>query len=525
MRSQTNPSILSRAWLPVLLVACFAWLLYARMLGAGFVWDGLAKVVWSGFIHDPANLWDVISGRVIARDVLDNNRPGNLLSLMMDAAVWGKNPVGYHLTSITLHAAVCAMICLLALRLLPEVDGAAVWAAGWVAGVAALWYGVHPLNCEPVSEVSYREDLLVASSILVALFAAMEFLRRAGFLRNALLALICCGALLFGVSAKENGAAGPVILAAYWLLWRRKEALGYWLVATGAVVVVGFLWARFNLRPVHSAIFTEQPHPISPTFIGTLMIQHRVWAMELSQVFLPFNLCADYGPYSLQKFTENVSLPILGVFLVGQIWLSLRDRVFAFGSIWYWAGLLPVSNFVPLFRPMADRFMYVALTGLALMLARGLQLAGKLSPAVRLTIYMIVGVWICGAAFLTFEREAVWHDSLALWQATYWENPYSATAADNLGWAQLDANETEQAAASFQQAIQLTQDHQADPWAGLALAFSQAGEGNQADAAFARAVSLDGRYGHPQELVAALVIPPEVAGKLELLAGHNTKQQ
>ena len=237
-----------------LALVCIAWVLYAPALTADFVWDARAKVLYSNFIHDPANLPDVLTGRVLVRDVLDNNRPGNLLSLMIDAALWGKRPAGYHATSVTLHAAVCAMLFLLLLRLPPAPGGT------WPAFAAALAFAVHPLNCEPVSEVSYREDLLVTASILIALFAAMAFLRRPGLWRNLLTGAVCCIALLFGVSAKENGVAGPAVLACYWLLWRRKEPRLPWacLLALACVMVFGFLAARFGLRPEHSAIFTEK---------------------------------------------------------------------------------------------------------------------------------------------------------------------------------------------------------------------------------------------------------------------------
>jgi hypothetical protein len=297
----------SRPTILALAIACVAWGLYAPAVTGDFVWDARAKVLGSDFIHQPGNLVDVLTGRVLTRDVLDNNRPGNLLSLMVDAAIWGKWAPGYHATSITLHAVICALLFLLLLRLLPE-------GGTWAAFVGALAYAAHPLNCEAVSEVSYREDLLVTVSVLVALFAAMRFMREAGFWRNFLIGVFCCGALLFGVSAKENGAAGPVILAGYWWLWRRGERRGAWLglVGAGFVVVGGFLAARFALAPAHSMIFTAKAARLGGTFGNTLMIQARIWGMQFTQVILPHDLCADYGAYSLRNFSLGMSVAIVG---------------------------------------------------------------------------------------------------------------------------------------------------------------------------------------------------------------------
>ena len=494
-----------------------AWLLYAPALTADFVWDARAKVLGSDFIHEPANLGEVLTGRVLGRDVLDNNRPGNLLSLMVDAALWGRRPAGYHATSITLHAAVCAMLFLLLARLLP---GQGTWAA--FLGAAA--FAVHPLNCEAVSEVSYREDMLVTGSMLAALFAAMAFMRKPGVWRNFALGAFCCTALLFGVSAKENGAAGPVILAGYWLLWRRGERRGPWvgLVAAGFVVVGGFLAARFALAPEHSIIFTSKAARLGGSLAGTLRIQPQIWAMQFTQIVFPHDLCADYSPYSLRNFTLGMATGILAAVICGHLFLALRDRGFALGAIVFWAGLLPVANLVPLYRPMADRFLYLPLVGLAMMLARGLDAADRLRSEARVTVYCGVAAWICAMGLMTFEREPVWHDSLALWQNTATVNPYSTPAADNLGWALFDAGRNLDACAAFRRAIYLTGEKGADPWAGLALASDAAGAPEAADAAYGRAAALDARYAHPQELVAALVMERDDAGKLEVLARRNT---
>jgi len=505
-------------WVLALAIAIAAWLLYSPTITADFVWDARAKVLMSDFILDPSNLPDVLTGRVLTRDVLDNNRPANLLSLMIDAAFWGRRPAGYHATSITLHAVVCAMLFLLLVRLLPA-PGALC-----PAFLAALIFAVHPLNCEAVSEVSYREDLLVAASFMVALFAAIAFLRKPGRLRNLLLGALCCLALLFGVAAKENGVAGPFVLAGYWLLWRRKDPRLPWaaLLAAASIAVFGFLLARFTLRPEHSVIFTSPPARLGGSLANSLLAQVRIWAMQFSQIIFPHDLCADYGPWSIRNYSVPLSAVALALVIAAQLFLAFRNRLFALGSVLFWAGLLPVSNIVPIFRPMADRFLYVPLLGLAIILSQALYLARNLRLALRVALFCLLILWITAAAFLTFRREAVWHDSLVLWQDTAVRNPFSFTAANNLGWAQLAVQHNRDAAASFERAIQLSNNSDPDPWAGIALVCQAIGNPAAANTAFHRAVSLDPRYAHPQELVRALTAEPDVAVKLELLSHPTT---
>jgi tetratricopeptide (TPR) repeat protein len=316
-----------------------------------------------------------------------------------------------------------------------------------------------------------------------------------------------------------------VVLGCYWLLWRRDEPRLPWaaLLAASSAVVLGFLAARFTLAPAHSVIFTAPPSRLGGSLAGTLLIQPRIWAIEFSQVILPRDLCADYGPYSLRNFPVGLSAAAVALVVAAQVYLGFRNRLFALGSILFWAGLLPVSNIVPIYRPVADRFLYVPLLGMAMLLAQGLFLARHLRPPARATVYFAALLGIAAAAAATFPRERVWHDSLALWRDTAARNPYSPTAANNLGWALLDAGLDREAAPWFQHAIDLTGSAQPDPWAGLALAAEAAGQPAAADAAFDRAAALDARYAHPDELVRALIAEPGVAGKLELLARRNTK--
>jgi tetratricopeptide (TPR) repeat protein len=295
------------------------------------------------------------------------------------------------------------------------------------------------------------------------------------------------------------------------------------LLAAGFLLVAGFLVARFTLRPEHSVIFTSAPARLGGSLGNSLLIQLRIWAMEFTQVILPHDLCADYGAYSIRDFSVPVSAVIVALLVAAQVFLGFRDRLFLFGSAFFWAGLLPVSNIVPLFRPVADRFLYLPLAGAAMLLAQALYLARGLRPMARTALYAAVILWTGINAAIAFRREAVWHDSLALWEDTVSRNPFSLTAANNLGWALLAAGRIEPAGASFQRAIQLSGGAEPDPWSGLALAFEAQGQPAAADGAFRRAVALDARYAHPAELVRALLAEPEVAGKLELLARRNTK--
>src|SRR5205823_13624959 len=121
-----------------------AFALYLPTLGADFVWDARAQILVDSFIHEPRHLLDVLSFRVLSLDVLDNNRPTNLLSLMLDSMLWGQRPFGYHLSNVLLHTVTVCLLFGFILDVLRR-SGVEEKPARFRAAFASLVFAVHPV--------------------------------------------------------------------------------------------------------------------------------------------------------------------------------------------------------------------------------------------------------------------------------------------------------------------------------------------------------------------------------------------
>src|SRR5256885_3578833 len=119
--------------------------------------------------------------------------PLTWMTLGLDYLLWGMNPVGYHLTSLLLHAANAVVFFFLVRRLLtlalpsPSERGHALAVS---AAFAALVFAIHPLRVESVAWATERRDVL---SRLFFLFAVPAFLRACGQAERG--PRRCCGAL------------------------------------------------------------------------------------------------------------------------------------------------------------------------------------------------------------------------------------------------------------------------------------------------------------------------------------------
>jgi len=102
--------------------------------------------------------------------------PLTWLSLGLDYLLWGLHPVGYHLTSLLLHAAAALCFYFLALRLLrlslPPAPSPA--ALRWGAALVALLFPIHPLRVESVASATERRDVLSGLFYVLALLCYLK---------------------------------------------------------------------------------------------------------------------------------------------------------------------------------------------------------------------------------------------------------------------------------------------------------------------------------------------------------------
>ena len=498
-------------FLAAVILAAVATALYLPMLGGDFVYDGRMTVYANDYIHHLRNLVDVLTLRIMHMDVMDNNRPVYVATAMIDWAVWGANPAGHHFVNIVLHAGVTLLIFRLC-RILR--DDACVW----IPFSAALLYAVHPLNSEAVAEISYRKDLLAAFFVLAALNLATEF-RPMWSRRNMLIGAACVASLFLSVGAKENGVAGPPVLICYWLLFRRTEPHKGWIVlCSAALLAVGlFLTARFTLPPAHSIIFTQKPQYLAGSLADANFLQPRILACYLRNIVWPRGLTGDYGLYSIHNFKYIWCMLAVVAVVAAQIFLAVYNRQFALGVAIFWLALLPVANFMPIYRPMADRFLYFPMAGVAVMLATIPWRWPDFSKA-GMAVAILLSIPL---ACVTFQREKVWHDSLALWSDSASRNPFSPDSYAGFGGALHEKGRYKESVAAFERAIKLSGGKSADQFACMALSLDALGRRAEADAAFKKAVSIDERYAHPDMLLKALIWEKTETARLQVIASRN----
>lgn len=530
-------------WGTIGLLAAATFLAFVPALRGDFVYDSRIQVLTDPLLHDAANWPAVLSGRVLGMDVLDFNRPAMLASLMLDAAIWEKNPFGYHLTSVLLHALNVVLVWLLLDRLLLDrllldrlfLDrlGASAPERGLLppAVIGALVFAVHPIVTETVCEPSYREDLLVATFTLTALVIAIAPSRApANSLdvtaesanSTAWRVAACVGCALLAIASKESGVVLPPLLLIAWRLFGRNDPRRFWALAIGgtALVVMAFLAARFLLEPMESRIFGK-PVPLGGSLQAAVAIQPRILALDAQLILWPFNQSADYQLSSLDHLPLPRSILILALLAAALSWGARHDRRIGFAAALIVLSVLPVANLWPIFQPAADRYLYLPMVGVATIVASLLDRpwwpAGLAVSAARRGAVMVAMATVAVLAVACLRREAVWHDPVALWQDTLRKAPNSFTAAWGLGEALFDAGRPKEAERIAREAVKLSGGEDGGAWATLAVIVADQGRMAEAQSHLSRALAADPLLSDPDQRVAALAMERPWAERLKRL--------
>jgi len=515
-------------WQQAAVLAIITCAVFSSTLAADFVYDARMQILTGTFIHDWHNWPAVLSFRVLGMDVLDFNRPVMLASLMLDAAVWGREPFGYHLTSVLLHVANVLLLWLIIRELTqPQPASQASKTAGTAAMpemlllpmLAALLFAVHPIVAEAVCEPTFREDLLVALFSLSALVLAMAHdPSTPGYDRWR--ALACIGCCLLAIASKEAGIVAPMLLAVYWWLFRRGEPGRFWAAAIGGakLIVIAFLAARFLLEPNPSKIFETKPEYPGGSLAQAMLIEPRILALYAQLLLFPLNLCADYGLPSVSHLPLSVALLLLAAIAFVATMAARHDRRLLFAYAMILLPLVPVANLIPIYRAAADRYLYLPMAGVALTAACLLDapwLAGRETLRRRALVGGMAAVAVLG--LVCIERQRVWASSLALWEDSCRKNPTSFTNAAGLGEALREAGRLTEAEQTTRYAIQLSNGERGDIWATLALILDEQGRPTEAAEAVAKAIEIDPRLTDPDARVEALAMERPMAESLKRL--------
>ena len=377
-----------------------------------------------------------------------NWHPLTWLSFMLDYKMYGTNAGGYHVTNVLIHLVNTLLLFLIFGRMT-----GGLWKSGFVAAL----FAVHPLHVESVAWVMERKDVLSTMFWLLTIAAYAYYADQRSFKRYGLV-LIAFG---LGLMSKPMLVTLPIILLLldYWPL-RRFEGGAFVacrrlipekipLIAMSAVVSAITIYAQ----DISGAMESLGDVGLLDRMVNAVVS----YGGYVAKMLQPVNLAVFY-PYPA-SFPLSLLLPSVAL-LVALSLLSVRyihtAPYLAIGWLWYLITLLPVIGLIQVgAQAMADRYTYVSLIGLFIVIAWGIPDLLKGNSFYRYFIPVAAGTTILLMVILTFQQTAVWRDSRVLFEHAIAVTEGNFVAHNNLGIYLLGGKHFVEAESHFEKVVQI----------------------------------------------------------------------
>lgn len=398
-KREIKPALLSNRQtnLALILILLCTFVAYIPALKAGFVnWDDPSYIFENPMIKNISNL-----EMIFTTPIQGNYHPLTVISLILNYNISGFDAWSYHLLNVLLHLANCFLVFRLVLLLSRN--------NLIIAFTTALLFGLHPMHVESVAWVSERKDVLYAVFFLAGLISYTKYID-SGSKRQYGLTIAF---LILSLLSKPAAVIFPIVLFAVDILRNRKFNFSLFLEKIPFLILalaMGIL--TYTAQKEKGAIEGTEIFDLTTRFfMGFYGIM-----MYFIKLIFPINLSPLY-PYAPINESLPISYyisPLFSVLLIIFILFSLkRDRVIAFGILFYLINLLLVLQFIPVGSAIiADRYTYIPYIGFFYIAGWLIDRYAK-GNITRSYYINIPLAFILGA--LTFKQSMVWFDGASLW--------------------------------------------------------------------------------------------------------------
>jgi protein O-mannosyl-transferase len=373
--------------------------------------------------------------------------PLTWLTLGLNYALGGMNPLGYHVGSLLFHASCAVLFYFAARRLIgAALPVAAPGALSWGAAFAALLFAVHPLRVESVVWITERRDV---QSMFFYLLAALGYLRAVEESRNGRLSsrwrALSVAAFVCAVVSKSSTIMLPAALFLIDLYPLRRASLGWrrliveklpYLIVAAADVVVALIAVRSAAKL---------------TGLGTHGLAGRIAIVFYSFFYYPWKLVWPVELSPMYEMPQRVGpleprflVAITVVVLVTAVLVALRRRWPAGLCAWVYSAvmILPLSGVIHAgFQLVQDRWSYLSGMGFVLLAGGGAawlldaRARGRVSPVIARSVMAGAVAVVVLLAIGSWDQSKVWHDSETLWRWGANMDPECTVCWNNLGTA------------------------------------------------------------------------------------------
>jgi len=392
--------------------------------------------------------------------------PLTMMSHMLDWQLFRDKAGGHHWTNVIIHI----FNTILFFLLLNKLTGAM-----WRSALVATLFAIHPLNVESVAWIAERKNVLSTSFLILTMFLYVWYVKSPNWRRY--LPVFICFAL--GLMSKSMLVTLPFILLLidYWPLnrWQiNTQRDDYYLgikelIRKNSNKIFNLILEKVPLfiLSIISSYFTiyASKYVSDISSIKAFPIGERIanavvsYTLYIKKMFLPTDLAVFYPLSKIPIWQFFIALLFL-VSITLFVCRYFRKYPYLFvGWFWYLGTLVPVIGLMQVgSQAMADRYAYVPLMGIFIMLAWGISDIAytRISKNIIVTVSVLSLFYL---VVLTIIQIHYWSDTTSLLEQTLKVTKNNFIARLGLGNELLKKNKIDEAIKHYHASLILYPDN------------------------------------------------------------------
>jgi len=403
--------------------------------------------------------------------------------------LFGLDPIGYHVQSIIVNL-VCVLLVYLIIFQITQKH--------WIAGPSALFFSVQPLHVEAITHMTPSFDTIGIAFMLLSFYAYLRDGKMWKYLSWASAAI--------AFFTDELTIVLPLMMILHDMLFARKK---YPKIVKQIIPYFIFAFTYLFIRFVLLATPSRAGY-LEGSFYLTMLAMVKVFFRYIQLLFVPFGLNHNHtiseGIFAFQKeslpkailsqsiFDLNIIIPLLimGVLFILAFCARKKHPLITFGAGIFLVGLAPVSQIIPLAQLMSERYVFVSSIGTCAILGYCIFLLMKKRKYQPFGIALLLVVTLFFGA-MTYQRNAVWKDPVALWSDTVEKSPGSQEAYNNLGVSYMEKKDLADAFLYYNKALELNPDSP-KTLNNVGIAYALSGNFTEAIKYYIKAITLAPNY-------------------------------
>jgi len=399
-------------------------------------------------------------------------RPMQTVSFMVDSQISGREPWGYHLSSLLLHILTVIALFFFLKKLGIKEE---------ISFLLCLLFSVHPMFANTVSWIPARGDLLLG---IFSLLSFITFINYHNNHKKHWIIFHTCFFLL-ALFSKESAVFLPVLFLVYFYFASGRKIVLKNVIPFLSIWVISeiiYNYARNNVLKVN----------LPPKLFGVIPFTKNLPAIPIifGKLFIPYNL-------NTIPVYDNISIIMGAIILIGFIFITFKSMSrnnwkVILGALWFMLFIIPPmlfrSNLADFGMDYFEFRAYLPSIGILMIIGIMLEPLSKRHSSFNLLYIGMPTVFIL--AIIAYNHSSDYYDWKTFLNTAIKISPNNAVAFNERGVEYLVGGNNDKALEDFKSAVNICPLY-SSPYYNEGIIYHNTNDSINAESAFSNAIRYD----------------------------------